>query len=113
MAVRIHDTETEKTYIAKKPEDCRGADRHVFEMVERLGETITMGKVIGEPVKMDTFIGALDLAWGNNRELWEDFLQEAEEKDLPLRVSETGLVIYVYTTEEFREEAGRLFQLMC
>lgn len=51
ITVRISDLNTSTVYYVTSVEDCRdGIDAMVYELVAELGEVITMGKVIGEPI---------------------------------------------------------------
>lgn len=62
MAVRINDISgnVDITYLATTINQCQNdTDKQVFKLVEETGEVITMGKVIGEPVKQT----AEDAAW--------------------------------------------------
>ena len=66
MTIRITDTATFKTYTATSTADCKGStDRAAFEMAERLGDVITMGKIIAEPVTTATFKTFETLAVGD------------------------------------------------
>ena len=49
MNIRITDLNTRTTYIATRPEDCQGVDRHAYLMSVQTGDVITMGKVIADP----------------------------------------------------------------
>jgi hypothetical protein len=52
MRVKIHDLNTWQSYMAEREADCKDAtDRSVFREVRRLGDVVTMGKVIGEPLQ--------------------------------------------------------------
>jgi len=55
MKVRINDISNIKNpivYIAENVGQCKGqTDMFVFEAVEQTGTIVTVGKVIGEPVK--------------------------------------------------------------
>jgi hypothetical protein len=55
MAVRIHDIggNVDRVYLATTIDQCQSdTDKQVFKLVTKTGEVITMGKVIGEPVKI-------------------------------------------------------------
>jgi len=52
MTVRIHDLTTFKSYTVSSREECRDdTDRSAYDMAVMLGDVITMGKVIAEPVR--------------------------------------------------------------
>ena len=54
MKVRLHDRSYDPTrvYVAESKDDCKGAlDADVYGLVCEFGDVITMGCVIGEPVK--------------------------------------------------------------
>ena len=52
MKVKINDLNDWTSYEAVKECDCKGeTDRQVFNLVNEFDDTITMGKVIGEPVR--------------------------------------------------------------
>lgn len=48
MTIRIHDLNTGAIYTATCADDCRGVDRHAYEMACLTGRTVTMGKIIAE-----------------------------------------------------------------
>ena len=58
MFVRIHDRNARTTYLAHSAEDCRGVDRHAYELACATGDVVTMGKVIAEPVQVVAQAGA-------------------------------------------------------
>jgi len=54
MKVRLHDRSYDPTrvYVVESKDDCKGAlDADVYGLVCEFGDVITMGCVIGEPVK--------------------------------------------------------------
>ena len=53
MKIKIHDLNEDppRVYVAGRPEDCRDKiDRMVYELACKHLDTITIGKVIGEPL---------------------------------------------------------------
>ena len=53
IPVHIHDCDSEVDYVAYSVDDCYDAvDMDIYELVQQFDDVITIGRTIGEPVKM-------------------------------------------------------------
>ena len=52
MKVKINDLNNHTSYIAENRDECKDeTDKSVYDLVVQFNDVITMGKVIGHPVK--------------------------------------------------------------
>ena len=47
MIIKIRDTKAHTEYYASSRSSCKGVDKHLWDMVEITGQTVTMGSNVG------------------------------------------------------------------